>query len=290
VQEQGGARRLSERDAGDDLRHAVPWERLASGQQLEAEGAQREQVAAGVQHGPRDLLGRHVARRAPGVAPARDLARGRARDAEVQELRLARLQHHHVAGLDVAMDDAGLVGVVQGARQLRGDAQRLAPARAGALGDDVGQRASLQVLERDEGQVRLLVPPEVVHDHAVGMGDAGGQAGFPQEALLGQAALVERHREGQADDLERDGPVQDGVARAIDDAHRALADLGLDVVAAQERGGEPGKRNVGLDEGRQGVRQGHGPPPGVTRPSCRPLTVATPLATVVPARPWSSSS
>ena len=62
------------------------------------------------------LLGRHVGRRAQNLPfdGHRDLARLALRQAEVHDVRLAAAVDHDVAGLQVAMDHALLVGVVQG--------------------------------------------------------------------------------------------------------------------------------------------------------------------------------
>jgi hypothetical protein len=69
-------------------------------------------------------------------------------DAEVHDLRLARVQQHHVGGLHVAVHDAVLVRVVERARELGDDGERLAPGRELSSRGQVREGLALQVLER----------------------------------------------------------------------------------------------------------------------------------------------
>ena len=66
-------------------------------------------------HGAQGLLGQ-------GVALAHDPG-----NAEVHDLDAAILQHHHIVGLDVPVDDAPAVGVLQALGDLHGKVQRLLP-------------------------------------------------------------------------------------------------------------------------------------------------------------------
>ena len=78
-------------------------------------------------------------------------------DAEIGDLDGAVLQNHDVVGLDVPVDDAPAVGVVQGLGDLHGKMQRLAPVEGTFL---------LQILlERD--------PLDQLHDDVVGLAGAG---------------------------------------------------------------------------------------------------------------------
>ena len=62
------------------------------------------------------------------------------REAEVQNLDLALVGHHDVAGLEIAMDDAGAVGCRERIRDLNRVTQRVLEPAA-LLGDDLIQRA-----------------------------------------------------------------------------------------------------------------------------------------------------
>ena len=87
------------------------------------------------------LLGTHVGRRAQDLAVHGhgDLAGVALRQAEVHEVRLALGVEHDVARLEVAVDDAGLVGVLEGVGDLRAELGRLA-GRESLPGEPVGQR------------------------------------------------------------------------------------------------------------------------------------------------------
>ena len=109
-----------DRPLGDVLdenrRRAVGDERRLAGQHLIAEDAERIQIAAAVDRAlARGLLGRHVRRRADRDARRREprvALADRARDTEVGHHRAAALRvDQDVVGLDVAVDDAALVGV-----------------------------------------------------------------------------------------------------------------------------------------------------------------------------------
>ena len=87
-----------------------------------------------------DLLGAHVAERAEqlaGLGPAGGRAQvgvGGAGDAEVEHLGLAGLVHQDVAGLEVAVDDALVVGVLHRVADPRQQLQRVRRVEAAAGG------------------------------------------------------------------------------------------------------------------------------------------------------------
>jgi hypothetical protein len=96
----------------------------------------REQVGARIDLLPLHLLGRHVLQRADHAALR---ARGfagilDAGDAEVGELDAPARLDQQVGRLDVAVDDALLVRVVERAEQVADDLQRLLQRIAHALG------------------------------------------------------------------------------------------------------------------------------------------------------------
>jgi hypothetical protein len=71
-----------------------------------------------------------------------------------------------------------------------------------------------------------------VHDHDVGVGQARRDLGLREEPPLELLLLVRGDREGEADGLEGDGPIEDGVQGLVHDAHHSAADLAANVVAA----------------------------------------------------------
>ncbi len=95
----------------------VPPERDLAGEELEEDDPQRVDVAASIGAMPLAgrLLGRHVPRgpHDPALDGEGRLVRLAAGQAEIHDDRLASAVDHDVRRLEVAVDDAGLVGVVQ---------------------------------------------------------------------------------------------------------------------------------------------------------------------------------
>jgi hypothetical protein len=101
-------------DTINDRGNRVSRERPLSGEQLEQDDRQGEQVAASVDLLAADLLRRHVARRAQQRAIVGELRLGRLGQAEVHDLDLGAANVDQVGRLDVAMHDTGVVRVFQG--------------------------------------------------------------------------------------------------------------------------------------------------------------------------------
>ena len=110
--------------------------RQPAGQQFVTDRAQGIHVAAriGVARIALELLGAHVRQGAHHLPDLGHLAADfpvQAGDAEVQDLRLPVFVHQHIGRLEVAVDDAALVGEVHRMRQLRQQAD--ARAQVGLL-------------------------------------------------------------------------------------------------------------------------------------------------------------
>ena len=109
----------------DSLQHLVrvlAAEGQLPGRQLIEQDADGEHVGAKVDAAALDVLGRHVRGRAEELARHRHaLLVDHLRDAEVGELDEPVVADHHVLGLHVAVDDAGLVRVLERARDLADD-------------------------------------------------------------------------------------------------------------------------------------------------------------------------
>jgi hypothetical protein len=241
-------RRLRQREA----LHGV---RPTARQQLEEDHPQRVHVRAPVQHGRpgRDLLRAHVAQCADQlsgsgvVRAAPPVGVGGAGDAEVEDLGLAGLVHQDVAGLEVAVDDPLLVGVLHRVADPR---QQLQPGRRRkALAPGVlVQRHAADELHREER------PAVLRHPRLVDLGDAGVVQAAEDLRLLVEAPEQRRRDEAGPDHLHGDGAARVVLLRLVDGANAPLADQPQDAVAADvkrrpRRGpGEGGRRPRGADE------------------------------------------
>ena len=171
------------------------------------------------------LLRAHVAQRAehrcrPGSAPsvsmcempscASPLVRRLEQlgEAEVEDLRVAVRRDDHVLGLDVAVDDARLVGLLEPARHLDGRSRARRAGRARAPGSGALTVLPWNELHRDEDASRPFV--DVVDLGDRGMVDRGRGSRLLDEAR--PCAPVRRSSSGQ--DLERDGAAERRVSRA----------------------------------------------------------------------------
>ena len=116
---------------------AVAVKRPLAGEHFVEHDAQAVDVAAGIDLVRRaaSLLGRHVGRRAEHAAVGghRLLAGLLLGQAKVHQVRMLPRVEDDVRGLDVAMNDAVLVGVVECVGQLGGDVGRLRGRKRAAL-------------------------------------------------------------------------------------------------------------------------------------------------------------
>jgi hypothetical protein len=214
-------------------------ERAAPGKHLEEHGAEHEQVGA-PGHGLRaKLLGRHVAS-GPDDAPraalfpvGARLGDGLAvrlfdelREPEVEDLRPAILVDKDVLRLQIAVDDAQIVGRLKPARDLGADVQRLRE-RHGACAKQLSQRRSAEQLGDQERLPVLLA-------HVVDGDDVRMRESAHRERLLAKAGERVGRGRGRGADLERYLTLELAIVRREDPAHAALADLAEHHIAACE--------------------------------------------------------
>ena len=100
---------------------ALAREWMAPGQQLVKQDAQRPHVGAVVELVTAGLLGRHVGERSETHAGPREVGELASGQAEVEDLHFVIVGDQNVRRLDVAMDDAELMGMSEAARDLRHD-------------------------------------------------------------------------------------------------------------------------------------------------------------------------
>ena len=147
-------------DRSERLRRRRPLEGSLSCRHLVEDRAERELVGAEVEGLAARLLGRHVADGAENGARPRFLdCRGalaaslrlvsqQLGQAEVEDLDVAVPGHHHVLGLQVAVDDAGRVGLAEAVGNLKRDIEQ-APGRQRSFVQELPQRLALDELHRD---------------------------------------------------------------------------------------------------------------------------------------------
>ena len=234
----GGMRRLAHVLVGHRDR-AVADERRPAGEQLVEQAAGGVDVGAGVDGLAAGLLGREVLRGADhgrGLGHRRRRVADRAGDAEVHHLHVAARGEHHVAGLDVAVDDPGAVAVVERGQHAAGDLERPLGQDLAALAQDVAQRPAGDVLHDDVGLGdpgpvggRLLAG--VVDRHDRGVVERGRRLRLAAEPGL------ERRVAGQvgAQPLDRDDPAEPGVGALADLGHPAAAEELAELVAPADQ-------------------------------------------------------
>ncbi|CAM5728440.1 hypothetical protein STENM223S_00951 [Streptomyces tendae] len=195
--------------------------------------AERPQVGRGAGVVTADPFGRQVVDGPDDLAGAGD---GRVavylRDAEVGEQHPAVPAEQHVAGLDVAVQDAGGVRGAQGAQHPQADAGGLARLDALLLLDRVGQRAALDQLHDDPRPAVVL--QHVVHGDDGRVVDPRGGPRLRARACQqgGLFAVGDVERGGQF--LDGDGPVQHLVVCAPHPAHATAPDGVAESVAARD--------------------------------------------------------
>jgi len=255
---------VAELGRGDDLPLGHLAERLHGGEAAERRRAGEHLVedgAQGVDVGPGvdllaavgELLRGHVR------GGAQDLPRLRAGplgqdelgEPEVADLGGPGLGHQDVGRVEVAVDDPGAVGDVDGPRQ--GLDQPGGPSdRLGRGPHHPGEGAAVDELHDEEREALVVVGVEDLDD--VRVGELGGGLGLGAQAgaLAGVGVVA-----GQ-DHLDRDDPARVDLAGLVDDPHAAPADLLQDVIAADapagaRRGRLPrrGRLRQGLHLGRQ---------------------------------------
>ena len=229
--------RVAVQDRVDHLDRVGTGERKLPREQLVEHDAQREDVGARVQLAAERLLGRHVGDGADEGAVAVGSSRPRALALphrrrvlrEAEHLHAAAVRHHHVRGLDVAVDDPPVVGLGQRLRDLPHEGNDLvggerAPAR------ELGQRPARHVLHGDEARPALgtVDVVDLVDDGDVGMGQRRGDAGLAQQARAGRVVTAG----GQQ--LERDLAAQSKVLRQVDLAHASGPEPLHDPVAGRD--------------------------------------------------------
>ena len=260
--------------AHDDLRVSLALEHRHPGGHVVQHAAQRVDVGAGSDRVAADLLGRHIVRRAHERRRHGDVAVAAVRvedlgQAEVQQLHalgllaVKRGQHHHVGGLEVAVQHIDRVRHPQRARDLQPDPKHALEGQRALHVHHVLQREALEVLHHDV-QLAGGELPVIVHGHDVIVAGPRERRRLTHEAL----AQLHEHRDVAADDLDGDLAIEVDLVGEVDRAHAALAQAREDAVPAIDHRtfGEGcgirsqiehrGRRSIQAREGRGNVRNG----------------------------------
>jgi hypothetical protein len=210
-------------DVGDRARGR---ERAGAAQQVEQRRTQRIDVAGRPRRLAEPDLGRDERRRADRLARAGLAAQHG--EAEVGELHLAAAGQQQVLRLDVAVDDADAVGVLESVGD-RGDHAHTGVGGHGAAALDAGvEAATVDVLHRDRPHPGD--PLDVVDADDARMIEGRDQPGLLDRTQV--RGVVAR----RVEDLERDRAAQHDVAGEEDVGLAAAAQAPLDDVVADAAG------------------------------------------------------
>ena len=222
----------------DDLvehgRRPFAGERTFAGEELVGHDRDRELIGGPGYGFAHHLLRRHVpggADHGPSVGHAR---LGELGDAEVSDLGATVAVEQDVGWLDVPVHHSVLVREVETVADLPDQVGDLLEGEDALLGDHVLERLALDVLHRDVRGGALLA--DVVDSHDVGVGERPGGAELALEPGLQVIDLLGGDPRIELDDLDRELATDDRVLGQVDDAHGALADDALYLVAAEACG------------------------------------------------------
>ena len=212
-------------------RRALAAVRVFAAPALVEHQRQRVDVGLGAGGAALGLLRGHVGEGADDVARrGQRSAVGEVGDAEVHQLRprlpfALALGHLHVLRLDVAVDDAARVGVVERLAEVGADLADLAVGKLAGVGEP-GQGRALDQLGDEQGIAVLL--PHLIEGDDAGVVEPGRSLGLAQNPPSRLPPLLDR--------LDRDRALEAAVPGLIDNAEAAAADAALDQEAVEHEG------------------------------------------------------
>ena len=205
---------------------------VLAGQQLVAEHSEREQVGLARQLFESNLLRRHVQRGADPFLGSALCGTGGYRDAEVRNLDIHAVADEHVARLDITMDHATPMRVIERERTLVEDTRHLLERqqliRFGVL---VECPAARDVLHDDV--VEISVDTRIVDAGDIGMPQHAGGLGLVEKQLTVALRVLVVAVLPEVRNLDRHRPVDERILRQVDASHVAGANLAHDSVLAE---------------------------------------------------------
>ncbi len=238
---------------------------VPAGEHLEENQTQGIDIAGRRELAALNLLRRHVLRGSEdGLSAARQgVVAGGAGAHSQSKVRnhgsgacvIVRLEED-IRGLQIAVDDAGLVGGRQCIRHRMQNRQRLLRIERTALPEYRGECSALQQLHADEEQIGLSpmarrVTEEIVDATDIGMGDTPGELHLAPKAVhgLGKAKNL------RPDGLDGDPGLELLILDLVDLTHAAVRQKGDDPEAASEQRTRL-KAGMVLHGGRSGIGRG----------------------------------
>ena len=222
----------------NDFESRVPRERQLARQEVVQRDPQRVDVGASIDVlRVASLLGSHVVRCAEARAALRhrQVFVGRFGETEVGHFDLALGRHHHVVGLDVAMNHALVVSDLQSLRTAQRDVQCIADVELAEFVHPTLHRLTIDEFHRHVMQAVVLI--HVVHTHGVVVIHLRHRTGFAVEAF-DKVALP---RQSLRQDFDRRLATELGVFTQVHFAHASLAELPHDLVLADLRDARIGR-------------------------------------------------
>ncbi len=158
----------------------------------------------------------------------------RFREPEIEELRPGFCQHH-VVWLQVAMDNARAMRLVERVCDLDGDRRDLIDGHPSSF-DPAGKGLAVEMLEHEV--VNALLAADIVEGADVWMIQGGDRFGLtvepiPELRVSGQRLLQ---------NLDCDDAIEACVSRFVDVAHAALTNRGLDHIRPERGAGNEGHK------------------------------------------------
>src|SRR5438128_2836450 len=147
-------------------------------------------------------------------------------EAEIADVRLSLRIEKDIPRLQIAMENAALVGMMDGAGH-RGEQPRGAALIAAEALEVIGEAAAFEQLHAEEGGASEIA--DVVDRHDVGMIEIGRLFSLVAEAL----DLLRRGTRTGQNHLQGDDAIETLLPRFVDDAHAAALDLVEELVVAE---------------------------------------------------------